>query len=309
MKKNAFTLVELLVVIAIIATLIGLLLPAVQSVREAARRTSCQNNIKQLGLALINYESAKRHYPPICQIDRGKLSDSFSAHAYILPFMERSSIVIDFSKSPSLQPEIASTRISEFLCSSDFKNIPGVSNQPLNYGFSCGTWFQFDPVSGKTGDGSFAVNKKMKQSEFKDGTSNTIAMSEVKSYQSSFIDGGNPSSNNAPIPNSVDVVLGFGGKKNINIGHTQWVNGIILHSGISHTFPPNTIIKCDEDDCDFTSSRLGFTTTLPTYTVFTSRGYHPNGVNASRMDGSVSFVTSDIETNVWRSLGTRSNGD
>ena len=97
--RRAFTLVELLVVIAIIGVLVGLLLPAVQAARETARATSCRNNLKQLGLALHNYESAHRRFPP----GRGSpLPRAFSTFAYLLPQLEQSPLhsKIDFGKAP-----------------------------------------------------------------------------------------------------------------------------------------------------------------------------------------------------------------
>jgi len=78
-----------------------------------ARRSACQSNLKQLGLALLNHESGKRKFPPVCQISATQLSDSFSAQAYMLPSMEQSSVanLIDFTKSFTLQPQVTATRI------------------------------------------------------------------------------------------------------------------------------------------------------------------------------------------------------
>ncbi len=318
--RRAFTLVELLVVIAIIGTLVGLLLPAVQAAREAARRSSCQNNMKQMGLALLNYESAKKKYPPVCQISTTQLSDSFSAQAYLLPFIEQGNVanLIDFTKSFTMQQQVAGVRIPTFICPSETKDQPnnsiaGITHQPINYGASCGTWFQFDPVSKQTGNGSFAVNMQMRQQDFLDGTSKSVAFGEVKAYQAAIRDGLNPSGLNAPLPNTPADVIALGGTATPDLGHTQWVNGIILHSGISHTFAPNTAIPMTINgkvyDCDFTSSRLGVTLTSPTYTVFTSRSYHPAGVGVTMMDGSVQNVASDVDLAVWRALGTRAGGE
>jgi prepilin-type N-terminal cleavage/methylation domain-containing protein/prepilin-type processing-associated H-X9-DG protein len=318
--NQGFTLVELLVVIAIIGILVGLLLPAVQAAREAARRTSCQSNIRQMGLALHNYESANKRFPPVCIISSTRLSDSFSAQASLLPYMEQTNLanIIDFSRSFTQQPLVARERIPIFMCPSEINDRandanPNLIHYPINYAVSCGTWFQFDPVSKRTGDGSFAVNMMMRTRDFVDGLSNAVAFAEVKAYQASFRDGLNPNVLDAPVPNTPAEVLALGGTLTQNIGHTQWVNGIILHTGISHTLTPNTVIPMTVNnkviDCDFTSSRLGLTITSPTYTVFTSRSYHGNGVNVSLMDGSVTYLSNGVDLGVWRAYGTRAGGE
>jgi len=318
--RRAFTLVELLVVIAIIGVLVGLLLPAVQVAREAGRRSACQNNLRQLGIALANHEAAKRVYPPVCQISTTAVSDSFSAHAYLLPYIEQGTVagLIDFTRSFTQQPQVAGVRIATFICPSEPRDtpntsVPGITHQPLNYGVSCGTWFQFDPVSKQTGNGSFAVNLQLRPRDFTDGLAASVGFGEVKTYQAVIRDGLNPSTLGAAPPTSPAAVLALGGTAVADIGHTQWVNGIILHTGISHTFPPNTAITTtiagQSYDCDFTSSRLGVTTTAPTYTVFTARSHHAGGVGVTMMDGSVQFVHSGVDVGVWRALGTRAGGE
>ena len=128
-RRSGFTLIELLVVIAIIAILVSLLLPAVQQAREAARRTQCRNNLKQLGLALHNYATSHVAFPAACYIDGNRITQPWSAHAMLLPFLEGGNqyALINFSlgyhdagnKSNFPPNGIASQKIPGFLCPSD----------------------------------------------------------------------------------------------------------------------------------------------------------------------------------------------
>ena len=115
--RAGFILIELLVVIAIIAVLVGLLLPAVQKVREAANRMSCQNNLKQIGIAINAYNTANKHFPP------GGDVNGFSCHSYILPYVEQDNLyaTINFSSTPTnaLNAIPMGTPVPMFLCPSD----------------------------------------------------------------------------------------------------------------------------------------------------------------------------------------------
>jgi prepilin-type N-terminal cleavage/methylation domain-containing protein/prepilin-type processing-associated H-X9-DG protein len=318
-KRSAFTLIELLVVIAIIGVLIALLLPAVQSAREAARRAQCTNNLKQIGLAVHNYESTVGVYPMACALQVGVIGETFSAHARVLPYLEQNSLFnqINYSIGWSLQTTVAEMQVSAFLCPSEVNTeaylVGPIRHRPTSYGASGGTWLMWDPGANVMGDGMFLVNRCIKPAQIRDGLSNTVAFSEVKTQSPVLRDGGNPSAANVPPPNDPSVILGYGGTFDPTFGFSQWVNGLYIHTGISTLFPPNTIIGYVSGgqtyDVGFTSSRLGLTVNGRTYTAFTAKSYHPGGVNACMMDGSVRFVKSSVARDVWRALGTRAGNE
>ncbi|MFO0890889.1 MAG: DUF1559 domain-containing protein [Isosphaeraceae bacterium] len=318
-RRRAFTLIELLVVIAIIAVLISLLLPAVQSAREAARRAQCTNNLKQIGLGLHNYESSNGTYPMSCSLPVGTLALTFSAHARILPFMEQGNLYnqINYDQFWSLQTTVCETQISSFICPSEInpdRNPSGlIRHSPTTYGVNGGTWLMWNPNADAMGDGMFLVNKCVKPSSITDGLSNTIGFSEIKAYQPVLRDGGSPNGPGVPPPTSPGDIGAFGGSFDPTFGNSQWVNGLYIHTGISTLFAPNTFVPYSAGgklyDISFTSSRLGLSVSNVTYVAFTSRSYHPGGVNTLMMDGSVRFVKSTIARDIWRALGTRAGGE
>lgn len=319
LPRRAFTLIELLVVIAIIAVLIALLLPAVQQAREAARRIQCKNNLKQFGLALHNYVDSFTAFPPACVLPLNQVTDSFSAHARILPYVDQASLqsLINFSTSYKQQPQVTQTRVSMFLCPSEVNvqasSIGGLTYTPSNYAVSFGTWFAWNPTTGATSDGAFGVNSKFGPADFSDGLSNTIGIAEVKTYQALLHDGGWPNTPNVAPPATPADAIAYGGAFDVNLAHAQWINGMMVQTGMTTTFPPNTpaiyMNGSTPVDVDFVSTRLGISATNLTYGTVTARSFHIGLAHVLLMDGSVRGVSSQTDQRVWRSLGTRANGE
>jgi prepilin-type N-terminal cleavage/methylation domain-containing protein/prepilin-type processing-associated H-X9-DG protein len=321
-KRDAgFTLVELLVVIAIIGVLVGLLLPAIQASREAARRGQCQNNLKQVGLAIQNYEAAKKVLPIFAELPRTTTFQPFSAQARLLAFLEQETIArqIDFDVAVpfTAHPELAKTRIATYMCPSEENDrervTPTIVYFPLNYCLNEGTWFIYDPVSDEAGDGAFAPNRAFRTGEISDGLSNTLAASECKAYQPNMWDTSMPATLGVAPPATVaDVAAYFGGTFDFN-GHTEWVEGDVHETGFTTTFTPNTNVPYSDGagtySVDVTSIRDGESTTLPTYAAVTARSFHMNAVNAAMLDGSVRVVSDSVDLAVWRAAGTRAGDE
>lgn len=318
MKRAAFTLVELLVVIAIIGILVGLLMPAVQAAREAARRMQCQNNLKQSGLALHNHESQRRNLPPLGDYQSYGNTVYWSFHTKLLPFVEQGNLhgLIDFSKPIADQPQVAKVRIPHLICPSEPNDrerpdTPTFTHYPLCYGGNAGVWQIAQPPTPK-GTGVFNYNRALRLADVTDGLSNTLAMSEVKAFTPYLRDGGNPSGT-APLPNLPTEIAAFGGEFKVDSGHTEWVDARAHQTGVTTTFPPNTLVPFTSAgktyDIDFNSMREGRSATLPTYAAVTSRSYHVGGVNSLILDGSVRFVSSSIDKLIWQSIGTRAGGE
>ncbi len=327
LPRVGFTLVELLVVIAIIGILVGLLLPAVQAAREAARRMSCSNNLKQIGLALHNYESAHKVLPPSTVSIGGSASQPWSAHAFIIPYLEGSNIsaLINYglgyhdgtNKSMFPPSGIATVRVPVFLCPSDPNDKMRVDagvpvHYPTTYGLSMGTYLIYNPVNRQDSGAAFSPNRKNLISGFTDGLSNTIGLAEVKAFNPRFHDF--VSMPNVP-PTAPSIVSAsyVGGNWSATNGHTEWVCGRAIHTGFTSTFTPNTRVLHVQDgvtyDIDVTSSREGRNQTDPTYGIITSRSYHTGLVNTVLMDGSVRSVSNNLDLSTWRSLNTRAGGE
>ncbi len=320
--RGGFSLIELLAVLAIVGILVGLLLPAVQAAREGARRMECASNLRQIMLATQNYLSAHRALPPaVCLAPRG---GAWSIHARLLPFCEQSQLQnrIDFRFNYSdlvnapQHADVTKTKIPMFVCPSEIKSEPKVgpnlTHFPTNFGANYGTWFVFDATTRTGGEGAFVVNRPIPTGAILDGMSNTLAFSEVKSFQARLSNSANPNGLGAPIPNSVAALVALGGTFGTT-GHTEWVDGKVIETGFTSVFTPNSDVRYTNlgipFSVDFVSKGESLSATVPTYAAVTSRSYHVGMVQSAMLDGSVRSVSNQIIPQTWRSMSTRGNGE
>lgn len=330
MNRRGFTLIELLVVIAIIGVLVGLTLPAVQAVREAARRASCLNNLRQMTIAVHNYGSTFGAFPPSTIVNGTASSQPWSGQSFLLPYVEGDNIYdrIDFNQgyhaggNKALFPPngVATLRVPVLLCPSEVNDRARVNttsnlpeHYPLNYALNVGHYLIFDPVSQQDGGGAFGPNRRLRSADFTDGLSNTLALAEVKAFNPRFHDVVSMPVDPPIVPAEVALHYTSGGAWSPSNGHTEWVCGRAIHTGFTTTFPPNTRVPYELGgvvyDLDVCSSREGRNATDVTYGIITSRSHHRGLVNAALMDGSVRSVMSTIDITTWSALGTRRGGE
>lgn len=324
-RIRGFTLIELLVVIAIIAILVALLLPAVQSAREAARRTECRNNLKQVGLALHNYLDVYRFFPPSFVSDvstNNTPGGEWSVHARILPYVEQANLFRQANLSLAYRDPanlgIATQRVGLFICPSDpndrQRESGGVAvHYPITYGYNGGTWRVWTNATRSPGNGAFAPNSKFNTAHFTDGTSNTLSFMEVKAFTPYNRDGDQGTASVPSLSSEVTSLISMGGSNKSETGHTEWVDGRVHQTGCTTTLPPNSEVFVPggtrEMEGDYTSCREDKSCSTPTYAAITARSWHVGSVNALMMDGSVTSFSDSIDLGVWRNLGARNDGN
>ena len=325
-RSRGFTLIELLVVIAIIAVLIALLLPAVQSAREAARRLQCVNNLKQLGLAVMNYESTNSALPPqqtmvIVGNTQPTSYTSWGVSARLAPFMEAGPLynAMNFSLKYSdvTNTTVSYTQIKYLICPSEVNTMPSNPASPFgvsNYGWSVGDWYVFGGGGSPPNRSAFGVNNSRPLSAFTDGLSNTLLSAEVKANQPLYKSCTVPSSLS---PTSIPTVAASAAFVQANYtsgckadtGHVKWAIGSACYDGFTTALPPNTRVLVGSPQVDIDYDTTDENNGGPTYAAINSRSYHPGGVNTLFGDGSVHYIKSTISGDTWRALGTIGGGE
>ena len=301
-RRTAFTLIELLVMIAIIAILIGLLLPAIQKVRESAARTKCMNSLKQSATAAHTYLGANAVFPPgtmnpYCS-DDSTGDDNSTWFQYLLPYFEQEplfNVYKQFQKDGGNMgflyggalASACKTIVPAVVCPSDPNGIKTVSHGGDQQGFhgnvAGNAGSNLFNTSGCTGDklnGIFYWKSRVSITDIGDGSSNTLLFAEIRV---------------APDKVTHDTRGRY------------WNNGFQGSIIFSTLWQPNT----KEND------RLQWCSTLPdvpcefgtTNIVQYSRSAHTGGVNVAMADGSVKFVRNTVDNVVWNAAGTRSGGE
>ncbi len=187
-SRPAFTLVELLVVIAIIAILVALLLPAINAARESARGATCKNNLRQLGLAVVNYEVNHNHLPPGVVSEGEDLQAGLhSGFVFLLPYIEERGLYdlydLDLPWDSPENLRVAERSVDTLICPSSGSDVPydaGVHGAPTDYAFNKGST-AFLCADKPAGNGPFDVNSRFRMKHVKDGASKTFALGEAAS--------------------------------------------------------------------------------------------------------------------------------
>jgi prepilin-type N-terminal cleavage/methylation domain-containing protein/prepilin-type processing-associated H-X9-DG protein len=324
-RHRGFTLVELLVVIAIIGILVALLLPAVQAAREAARRNSCQNNLKQFGVALHNYEGTYKRLPGGQSAPHVTDNDDdpgyFSPHAQMLPHFEEDSLrnLMDVKKNtyaPVNWDALYGAKPTTFLCPSDEQHGQATDAGWTNYHANAGSWVRIAGWDGVFGPASNRAGKEavpwLKLGQIVDGTSKTAAFAEVPNglhpdagpptggdpKRDCFKFGAPPSGDFAAARNAflqkswstatLDISAYWPGGWRYR-GY-PWFEGSMWRTWYNHLLPPNSVCWIPVS-FDLIVSPAG--------------SFHPNVVNVAMVDGSVQSIAEDIDPDVWLEMGTR----
>ncbi|QDU62463.1 hypothetical protein Pan216_33300 [Planctomycetes bacterium Pan216] len=323
-RRAGFTLVELLVVIAIIGVLVGLLLPAVQQAREAARRSQCTNNLKQLGEAFHNYNDAYGMLPRFHYHAQGTGGSSWHGHSafvVILSYLDQQQIYDDWNfnidyldtTAPGVQEHLEK-RIASFLCPSDRRYQGGSPGN--NYAVAGGSAEDFY-FNNANANGMFQRNSETRFADVTDGLSKTIMASEflvgdnntsgqsdsdIRRVQSSWTGARNfPSESSLDTFGAACAAASATAEASLSQCGRYWSAPYPYQTVINTVASPNWPYPSCADGSGFgrCSDRNG---------VFSARSRHPGGVNAVLGDGAVKFINDSIDTATYQLLGSRNDG-
>lgn len=337
-KSKAFTLIELLVVIAIIGMLVGLLLPAVQRTRESARRMFCANNMRQTGLAILNYESQMKRFPGMGSSKTEMCG--FSVQAKILPFMEQDGLngLIDYSQPPltgskgnmklnPVQENAASVTISSYLCPSDGENPVFTEYQLTGAGSGAslnGTNFMVVVGSGKgtsydmrfPTDAIFFCESKVTFGMISDGSSNTLMLLEslLGNHQDSdeYSDAGRQVGSNSSLQGN-SLTPGYPGfsspteeqLRSLGEGASKFqgnrgASWMLGRSLFTGVVTATSPNPKFPDSTGSSSQQMGF---------YFARSAHPGGVNGATADGACRFFSDGMERSLFQAMGSRNGNE
>jgi prepilin-type N-terminal cleavage/methylation domain-containing protein len=317
-RIRAFTLVELLVVIAIIGILIALLLPAVQAAREAARRSQCSNNLKQICLSLHNYHDVWKHFPPgsVAYTSGGSAAPGIGSlnqswFTRCLPYVEQTGLQIDFQGSGTLWTDTvpgtwqAELLLPVVLCPSDKKQPVRSTHAPTNYVACTGADERFARCTGQTSlsdgkscklnQGPFNRSTWQSFATISDGTSNTMFISECRLDDPPISEEDCSGGDWSPLQS---CLAGSPSKAGYYQRGWSWYAAKYPSSwGFCTILPPNDRVTYEVGfDCG--SHDKG------SYVALGARSFHPSGVLAALGDGSVKSVNDTIDLVVWRAAST-----
>jgi prepilin-type N-terminal cleavage/methylation domain-containing protein len=319
LKRSGFTLVELLVVIAIIGILVGLLLPAVQAAREAARRMQCSNNLKQIGLAIHNYESATKRIPSGCATGVTLLINNTSPHVALLPYLEQNALYALYNfglrVDYTTQPLAVRPTVPAFVCPSAQPRVGFSHSGQTDYAQSLGS-----NASCIVRSGPFFRNSSTKFGDVSDGLSNTALFSEIRkgplasdtaqsmaSFAATSLDVFATATNVSSWP-VADKAAYNATVCNVPTAQAWQTRGLTYYNGFTnstfytHTLGPNSRFR----DCAGVVTEGG----IPVWHGhLAARSFHTGGVNLVRGDGSVSFISDSVDLVGYNALGTMSGGE
>ena len=332
-RRAGFTLIEVLAVVAVIGILVALLLPAVQAARQSARRLDCSNRLKQIGLALHQYEADNGMFPAGASqgywVSGGTLGvNLMTPLARMLPHLEQVDLYNSINHALPANYRVAfapnrtamTTKVGAFLCPSDMSP-PVEGFGRTNYRANIGASYQEQAYEKAPGSGGGAFNffDFLRPADFIDGLSNTAGFSERLQGDwtsgTTFKRGGDyrlgTGLTAADFEGITDADWALARCRSLprdspieSRGGASWFLSGLHYSEYNHIAPPNA-----DGDCGFDLDDGNVSGNINQRGVFSATSYHPGGVNVLMMDGSVRSVTKSIALAAWRAAGTRSGGE